>query len=828
MTGQYQEYDISTEGEYTIKAYGASGSKGAAYNGVNSQGGKGAYAYGKFNLTSGDKLILAVGQQGLLEGTQTSGTDGVGGGGGGGTFVTKVDSGSSYTLSAKSGEKVTPLLIAAGGNGGNDALYKKKVDNGADGIYADGSSSTLGTGFTTKFLTSPNGTTYSSGRAGLKGYGGFVGGTEADDTHGIGGGNTPGSSSSGTSNTGTTSYVNSSLATEKGGETGNNQGDGKIEIEGTSFTENCAYGYVKDNKIYYTLQLVDHESGINLNNSKFIIDKDKNKKGLESSEWNSGQQVTSENQTGDYTPDTEGVYYIHLLSVDNANNKTEVISNCISFATPPEAGWKFEGWTQSGTLDSDPSNDIIPEEDITPEMQVYSLWSKEIAITFYYNNNKGEIQKSTVYRNTSGQTVGSTITVPNDPSASGWTFKGWSTHESYTDLSNILTKSQIPTTPTESANYYALHENDVTIKRYQYNGKTDTQNGKAYRDYTNSEHGYKLTLSSLSGSTTPSNCSSYGWKKDSTSASSSYDVSVGSSVTLTSNANYYMLYKKTIYIKYYDNDGSALSTSVADTSGTAYTNYNLSSTVAGTAPKLSSTLPTKNGYEFLGWNTSSRQSTATYSTSDCTSQRAITGQTSDLRLYAVWGVPTPVDPSSTEATGKKIIADSPAGVTEWLWFYQDSAGVNYVVSYDYVPYNGTYMSSSNTNLRHGTHSEYPNAVYWSGVPSSTYSIVNTWWRKSQANNHSGNNAKCAASLLNTSWWSSYVITTYGDQAIGSPSLEMYVDAYNAKYGAEELNYTQGTYGVTSEDRLGTSDRAFYVPEGDKCLHWWLASPVRWI
>ena len=294
----------------------------------------------------------------------------------------------------------------------------------------------------------------------------------------------------------------------------------------------------------------------------------------------------------------------------------------------------------------------------------------------------------------------------------------------------------------------------------------------------------------------------------------------GSSVTLTSSANYYMLYTKTIYIKYYDNDGSALSTSVSNTSGTAYTNYNLSSSIAGTAPKITTTKPTKSGYDFNGWTKTKNSSTVDYSsTSGGTS---VSNLTSDLTLYAVWkSASTPVDPSSSQAAGKKITASSPAGVSEWLPFYKDSEGINYVISYDYVPYNATYMSSSNTKLAQGSSSCH---IYWSAVPSTSYSEVSSFWRKSQANAKTNNNAKCAASLLNTSWWSSYVITTYGDQAIGSPSLEMYEDAYNARYGAGTLSYSQGTYGINYSGTPGTSDRAFCITETSRCYGLWLASP----
>ena len=296
----------------------------------------------------------------------------------------------------------------------------------------------------------------------------------------------------------------------------------------------------------------------------------------------------------------------------------------------------------------------------------------------------------------------------------------------------------------------------------------------------------------------------------------------GSSVTLTSSANYYMLYTKTIYIKYYDNDGSALSTSVSNTSGTAYTNYNLSSSIAGTAPKITTTKPTKSGYDFNGWTKTKNSSTVDYSsTSGGTS---VSNLTSDLTLYAVWkSASTPVDPNSSSAKDLIITASSSAGVTEWQPFYNDGT-YNYVISYDYVPYNSTYMSSSNTKLRKGNGSYY---VGWDEIPSSSYKKVSSFWRKSQANAITDNTSKCAASLLNTTWWSYYVITTYGDQAIGSPTLEMYEDAYNARYGSNSLSYSQGTYGLIATGTPGLTDHTFCIDEYEHAGALLLASPGTW-
>ena len=213
MTGSYQKFIIPTTGTYIIEAAGAGGSNG---NG-GSLGGRGAYVKGNFNLVKGDTIIILVGQAGSINGSNSS--DGSGGGSGGGTFVTKVNSSSSYTLSAYPGSlKVTPLIVAAGGNGGNDSVYQKTKKTGAHGIYTSNSS---GNGFT-KFLTSPNGTKYE--RGGNTGTGGYGGGSAADDSNSVGGGWSLGNASS---NTGSFSY-NSGSSTS--GITGHNSGQGYVKL----------------------------------------------------------------------------------------------------------------------------------------------------------------------------------------------------------------------------------------------------------------------------------------------------------------------------------------------------------------------------------------------------------------------------------------------------------------------------------------------------------------------------------------------------------------------------------------------------------------------
>ena len=331
-TGKYQEYTISATGIYKISAYGAAGSNGSTgTTGTTgtSTGGKGALVYGEFNLAEGDKLIMLVGQKGAISGTASSTSDLTSGGGGGGTFITVVDGTSSNIISAKSNEKVKLLLAAAGGNGGNDVEYQNSIKNGADGIWTNGTSNT---GFT-KFLSSPNGISYT--RSGLTGTGGYGGGTGVDDANGVGGGYQLGT----TGNTAAYSYI-STEASNKGGESGNNSNDGKIIIEKINdYMSTNVNGKI----ITYNLGIKDDISGVDLTNSKYIIDTNSSLKGTSINNWTGATSLTSENVSGTYTANADGKYYIHFLATDKTGNAVEKIKQEIVDSDAPTLTIKSSG-----------------------------------------------------------------------------------------------------------------------------------------------------------------------------------------------------------------------------------------------------------------------------------------------------------------------------------------------------------------------------------------------------------------------------------------------------------------------------------------------------
>lgn len=119
----YQKWIVPVTGHYWIEAYGARGGNS------NQSGGGGTYLKGKFLLSSGDELNIAIGQAG--------GDYSKGGSGGGGTFVVKDNNN-------------TPLIIAGGGGGAGESssasLLVSNLTNGSNGTKQGGSNGAGGSG----------------------------------------------------------------------------------------------------------------------------------------------------------------------------------------------------------------------------------------------------------------------------------------------------------------------------------------------------------------------------------------------------------------------------------------------------------------------------------------------------------------------------------------------------------------------------------------------------------------------------------------------------------------------------------------------------------
>ncbi|WP_051599315.1 glycine rich domain-containing protein [Metaclostridioides mangenotii] len=223
-----------------LNAYGARGGKGNQC--TDEKVGKGARASGVFEFKQGDKILVCVGQAGTDASSTTS--DGVTGAGGGGTFaVLKTDNelDDTFTGIGVGNEwKVKPLVVGAGGNGGQDLRYANGTavyhglyisdvtshinnENYSGGSYNNYFNSTYAG---KSFLIGAQGATTNYTRNGTS-YAGFGGGGGNTDD-GLGGGG--GGYWNGTRTRSATSYV-SPLALEQDGENGANLGEGMFIIE---------------------------------------------------------------------------------------------------------------------------------------------------------------------------------------------------------------------------------------------------------------------------------------------------------------------------------------------------------------------------------------------------------------------------------------------------------------------------------------------------------------------------------------------------------------------------------------------------------------------
>lgn len=259
----------------------------------------------------------------------------------------------------------------------------------------------------------------------------------------------------------------------------------------------------------------------------------------------------------------------------------------------------------------------------------------------YYNANNGTGAPSTQsYTGTSTSSHSFTV-ASGTPTRSGYTFLGWSTSSSATSAS-YTSGDTISVTYNGSKTLYAVWKQSVTnytVTIYKGNWESFKLLGTDSSNVTSTSKTYTIASgttidvdwygkSNVSGSganytyTTTYSSSNYNM------ASSLYGTSLGDSVTVTKSTSYYpaaQMTSSTVYtysytIKYDANGGSGAPSS------TTATDSSQSKSI-----QISSTVPTKSGYQFLGWSKSSTATSATYSAGS--SYSFDYGTTT---LYAVW------------------------------------------------------------------------------------------------------------------------------------------------------------------------------------------------
>ena len=188
------------------------------------------------------------------------------------------------------------------------------------------------------------------------------------------------------------------------------------------------------------------------------------------------------------------------------------------------------------------------------------------------------------------------------------------------------------------------------------------------------------------------------------------------------------------------------------------------------------------------------------------------------------------------------------GQSDWRIFYSDGTHI-FLITGDYI--NTSETNRINTTATGMTTSGY--CAYWKSVPSFQTVDDGTLTRfkaKEYTLQNTIANSQCVSTLLNANNWKKYLDNENGtgkaEKAIGSPTVEMWMDSWNARYPkssdkiyrkASTSTSYPGYYVGTNPDPTGSYSMNLIGKEGynnklyypytsnyNNCYGYWLASP----
>ncbi len=312
----------------------------------------------------------------------------------------------------------------------------------------------------------------------------------------------------------------------------------------------------------------------------------------------------------------------------SSQTKTKDVTLALSTTKPTRTGYTFLGWSTNSSATSSTysaGGSFTNNADTT----LYAVW-KANTYTVKYNANGGS---GTMSNSSHTYDVSKALTT-NAFTRSGYTFLGWSTSSNattvtYTDGQSVKNLTSLNG---DNFNLYAVWKlNDVTLSVNSSNNATiSVVDEQRYYTFTPTESGTYVIYSTGTSDTRVYLYDSSGTELaddddggDDRNFRLEYDLTEGntyryavkyysSSTTGTISFNFGKVYT----VSYNANGGSGAPSSQVKDYGTDLT--------------LSSTVPTRTGYTFLGWSTSSTATSATYQPGGGFVANANT------TLYAVW------------------------------------------------------------------------------------------------------------------------------------------------------------------------------------------------
>lgn len=303
------------------------------------------------------------------------------------------------------------------------------------------------------------------------------------------------------------------------------------------------------------------------------------------------------------------------------NYKGTYINGNITVPTVVQNSTGYMATTYQGVSIAKNSTTIVSKTTVTTANTTYYAYYSKTVTYYYYNGSSQTSSTGTIRTLSDGSKYSnSAVNTPSPSAYDGATFKYWSSSNSNGVKVNLES--------TMVTSLYAYYEKTITATCYYYNGTTKTSTKAT---------GIKSYISKNEGVTTidadvilPKITANYtGWTKQGwttgTSATGSVLYTEGYTISLSVNTTYYMKYYQTIAVTYNLNDADSPS-SIASSTGTrhttAYGNF------SNPSIKITTNIPTKEGYRFDGWTNEAGTTSYIAGTSYTFS--------SSIKLYAKW------------------------------------------------------------------------------------------------------------------------------------------------------------------------------------------------
>lgn len=291
--------------------------------------------------------------------------------------------------------------------------------------------------------------------------------------------------------------------------------------------------------------------------------------------------------------------------------------------TPTRENYDFVKWTtnQNGTGDSYTA-DAIKTATFTDDTTLYAQWKvsddvdeeNKVTLTFDTNGGDAAADPASITVVKGDKIFESQLPTPTKISATGdeYTFEGW-----YEEASASNTdKFTFPLT---------LTDNDTAYAHWKYEGADqititfNDQSATTPVSPTSLVIGKGDAIGDAMPTAPKKDGNSFGgWYKD---AACTDANTVDGTTVFTDNTTLYAKWVEDVTFTYVNNDGTETTTSVTAPAGDVYKDP---------------TAPTRENYDFAGWNTASNGSGDTITADSTTTNAQVAAKTTDNKLYAQW------------------------------------------------------------------------------------------------------------------------------------------------------------------------------------------------